>query len=362
MVADVTVVGAGIVALTSALALADRGAAVRLVGTSHRGEASEAAGGLLTPSVEPELRAIAPLAHAARDYYPNYVAMLEERSGIAIWLNRNGSLQLARTDAEAETLRSEGSNEGSAEFPESKWLSASDVVALEPALGHVVGAVYAPNDGCVDPLLVLDALRRVISTHSNITVASENACNIHVSSSECEVITDREGHYGSGSLVLAAGAWTPTIAELPMALPVEPVKGQMLAFGAAPVRHVTFGAGGYLVPKATGQTVAGSTLEHVGFDADVTDDGIASIRAMAGTVCPALASAPVRATWAGLRPMTPDLLPIIGADPSDARIVYACGHSRNGILLAPITAEAVADLATGRTPAHDLGRFRPGRF
>lgn len=367
MVADVTVVGAGIVALTSALALADRGAAVRLVGTSHHGEASEAAGGLLTPSVEPELRAIARLARAARDQYPDYVAMLAERSGMAIWLNQSGALQLARSDEEAAELRAAlHATLGAARDAElsatSHWMDAAEVVELEPALGHVVGAIYSPDDGCVDPLLLLDALRRIVSTHSNVTVASENVCNVRVSSTEVEVITDREGHYGSGSIVFAAGAWTPGIGEIPSALPVAPVKGQMLAFGAVPVRHVVFGAGGYLVPKPTGQLVAGSTLEHTGFEAEVTERGIASIRAMAAAVCPALGSAPIRATWAGLRPMTPDLLPIIAPDPSDARLVYACGHSRNGILLAPITGELVADLVTGRTPAHNISRFRLGRF
>jgi glycine oxidase len=163
-------------------------------------------------------------------------------------------------------------------------------------------------------------------------------------------------------LVLAAGAWTPQIEGVPMALPVEPVRGQMMAFEGTPARHVAFAAGCYLIPKADGRTIAGSTLEHVGFEPEVTEEGIARVRAMAESACPTLGTAPVHATWAGLRPMTPDLLPILGPDPDEPRIVYACGHSRNGILLAPLTAACVADFAMGRAPTYDVAQLRPGRF
>jgi glycine oxidase len=358
MVADVTVVGAGIVALTTALALADRGAAVRLVGTTHRGEASEAAGGLLTPSVEPELQVISALATAARDFYPDFLALLESRTGISVWLNRLGVLQIARSEDEAHSLRQRSGGEGA------EWLDHRALSALEPALAgpECLGALYTPLDGCVDPLLVLDALRSAVAVNSNISVASENICYVKVSKSECLAASDREGHYGSQSIVLAAGAWTPQIEGVPMPLPIEPVKGQMMAFEATPTRHVAFGAGCYLIPKADGRTVAGSTLERVGFTPDVTEEGIATVRAMAETACPALGQASVHATWAGLRPMTPDLLPILGPDPEEPRVVYACGHSRNGILLAPLTAACVADFAMGRTPEHDVAQLRPGRF
>src|SRR6185437_10801109 len=142
---------------------------------------------------------------------------------------------------------------------------------------------------------------------------------------------------------------------------VQPVRGQMMAFESDAVRHVICGAGGYLIPRTGGITVAGGTMEHAGFEVETTVDGIESIRARAVTLCPALASAPIHSTWAGLRPITPDLLPIIGADPERPRLIYACGHSRNGILLAPLTAQVVADLVTGTASRYDLSRFRPGR-
>jgi glycine oxidase len=177
------------------------------------------------------------------------------------------------------------------------------------------------------------------------------------------VLTDRESRFASDRVVLAAGAWTPLIAGVGApARAIEPLRGEMIAFGAAPLRHVTYGPDGYLIPRSDGHTIAGSTSEHAGFDADTTEAGVAAIRAGAVRCCPALADVRVDATWAGLRPMTPDALPILGPDPERERVIYACGHARNGILLAPITGEVVADLVTGAAPRYDLSRFRPGRF
>jgi glycine oxidase len=134
----------------------------------------------------------------------------------------------------------------------------------------------------------------------------------------------------------------------------------MVAFSGVPVRHVVYGEGGYIIPKANGTTMAGSTMERVGFDAETTDEGLERVRRIGVGICSALTD--VTAFWAGLRPMTPDLLPVLGRDPEFANVIYACGHSRNGVLLAPITGEVVADLVTGREPRYEIGQFRVGRF
>ena len=357
MVADVTVVGYGLVALASTLALADRGLSVRIVGTKHRGEASSAAGGILAPSIAPPEDALASaFMRSARDFYPGYVAALVERTGIAVPLNRLGILQLALDEIQAEALR--------ASIPErSRWLDGAALAREEPEVAHALGAVWHPDDGAVEPLALMDALSAAVARQERVAVAREDACSIDVTELGCNVLTDRESRFASDYLVLAAGAWTPLIVGAGEgAAAIEPVRGEMVAFDAASVRHVVYGAAGYLIPRHDGHTVAGSTSEHAGFDADVTDHGVATISAEAIRTCPALASAAISFTWAGLRPMTPDALPIIGPDPERPRLSYACGHSRNGILLAPITAEVVADLVTGSEPRHDLTRFRPGRF
>lgn len=361
MVADVTVVGYGIMALVATLELADRGARVRLVGTRHAGEASSAAAGLLAPSLDP--RPETPMqaaAHrfsiAARDLYPGYVAALAERTGMAIPVNGLGILQLAMDDADVARL--------SAAVPDgSSWLDRTALAREEPELAHAAGAVWHPSDGSVEPLALLDALRAAVARHDHVSVAREDAVALHATELGCNVLTDQENRFASDRVVLAAGTWTPLIEGAgAAAAAIEPVRGVMVAYRATPLRHVAYGAGGYLVPKRDGHTVGGSTAERAGFDAMPTTDGIAAVRATAARICPPLAALEPDAAWGGLRPMTPDLLPILGPDPERPRVIHASGHSRNGILLAPITGEVVADLATGAAVRYDLAPFLPGRF
>lgn len=372
MVADVTIVGAGVIALTSAIAAADRGLRVRLVGTAHAGEASSASAGMLTPSVEQELYDVFDIAIESRDSYPRYLDMLEERTGIRVPLNRLGVLRLALDDGEADELQTTATKSGT-----TRWLDRSQLIELEPSYQHAIGAAYDPNNGCVDPIVLLEALRLVAATHPNISVANENVCSVEVSDAQVTVITDQDTRFHAADVVLAAGAWTPTIARPDRSiqvgetdstvrtarqLPVEPVRGQIISYNGVPVRHVTYGAGGYLVPKFNGHTMVGSTFERAGFNTHTTPEGLAAVKNIARQLTPALSDACINNVWAGLRPVTPDMLPIIGRDPDEPRIVFACGHSRNGILLAPFTGEAVADLVTKIVPRYDLSRFRLERF
>ncbi|MEO7218413.1 MAG: FAD-dependent oxidoreductase [Gemmatimonadaceae bacterium] len=355
MVADVTVVGTGIIALTSAIELADRGLSVRLVGTMHSGNASSAAGGMLAPSVGRKSGSVQAFAEASRDSYPDFVTELSERSGRHIPLNVDGIFEVALTESDFGML------ERSFESP-SRWVSPAELASEEPALTPGFGAVYHPLDGCVEPLRLLDALSVVVAGHNSITTVREDCRELHATELGCNILTAMESRFASDYVVLAAGAWTPLIAGSgQIAENVKPVRGQMIALEGAPIRHVTCGAGGYLIPRSDGVTVVGGTMENAGFEAVTTPAGLEMIQSRAAALCPALDSAAAHSSWAGLRPVTPDLLPIIGADPARPRVIYACGHSRNGILLAPLTAEAIGDIVCGTAPRHDLSRFRPGR-
>jgi glycine oxidase len=355
MTADVTVVGAGLIALATAAELAERGIPTRLIGTTHQGEASSAAAGMLAPSTEQEVRIIHRFATASRDLYPGYLAALEAKTGISVPLNRLGILQIAFTPEGAKALQGRSNSEG-------VLLDAAQVIALEPTLIHAAGGVLYPDDGCLDPLLLLEGLRLLVSRHKMITIHSENVRHINLTAERCQVTTDQENRYHSHRVVLAAGAWTPQIKGLPRPIPIQPVRGQMVAFGGAILRHVVYGPHGYIVPKADGHTLAGSTMERAGFSAQTTDDGIAVVRAIGEEICPTLRTSRISASWAGLRPVTPDLLPILGSDPEVPNVIYACGHSRNGVLLTPLTAKVVADVVTGAVPQYDLAQFRPDRF
>ena len=168
-------------------------------------------------------------------------------------------------------------------------------------------------------------------------------------------------HHTAAKVVIAAGAWAGKISGARLAKSVKPARGQLVSYSATPLRHVCYGPGGYLVPRG-GITIGGSTIEDVGFDAKTTAAGVKKVRAAAEEICPALASSATTQAWAGLRPVTPDMLPIIGPDPKYPSLLYACGHSRNGVLMAPLTGDLIADLVTESPLRHDLSQFRPDRF
>jgi glycine oxidase len=355
--ADVVVVGAGIVGLASAVALAERDADVVLVDDPRPGAASGAAAGLLAPSIGTPDGGSRAFGLVARDRYPAFVDMIRERVGISVPLDRGGVLQLALDEREAEALL-DGIG------PDAEWLDRGALRRMEPALGDAAGAVLHRDDGLVDNVVLLDALARLAAASPRIRRVHGAVVEVEADRTEQHVVArTADGRaIESGRLVLAAGAWVAGLRGLPRPLPVEPVRGQILLLDAAPLRHAAFGADGYVLPRGAGRTLVGSTAERAGFDASTTAVGIATLARTATRLCPALFGAPPVAEWAGLRPMTPDLLPIIGVEPRAPAVIYACGHSRNGILGAPLTGECVAALACGERPPVSLAPFAPDRF
>ena len=162
-------------------------------------------------------------------------------------------------------------------------------------------------------------------------------------------------------VVLAAGAWIGRISGARFGNAVTPARGQLVSYSSAPLGHVAYGPRGYVVPRGD-STIGGSTMENVGFDAGTTSEGVEKVRSAAEEICPALSRSSATRSWAGLRPVTPDMLPIIGPDPEHPSLIYACGHSRNGVLMAPLTGDLIADLVTATPLSFDLAQFRPDRF
>lgn len=352
--AEVVVVGAGLIGLSVARALAAEGLGVTLIGAPSAGEASPASAGMLAPSVERSSGPAHDFAVASRDRFPAFLQTLEEETGKRVSLNRLGILQLALTAAGVKGLKK-------SLLPGAEWLDDSALHKLEPTLAHGLGAVYSPNDGCVDNVELLVALRAAVEK-SPVRIVEEKVVAVEQSASSTTARTDSGNVFAGDKLVIAAGAWSSTISGIAFGKHVRPSKGQMLAYASSPIRHVVYGPRGYLVPRENGYTLAGSTMEDVGFETNTTAEGIAKISSVAEEICPAFSSTRPDRAWAGLRPVTPDLLPLIGADPNNPQVVYACGHSRNGVLLAPLTGEIVADLVVGRGVAFDLTQFRPDRF
>lgn len=349
--ADVAVVGGGIIGLACARAIAARGKSVLIVSAHQPGEASTAAAGMLAPSVEQSEGPAHDFAIRARDFYPAYLEQLKEDTGIDVPLNRLGILQVAITERGVKGLRKTA--------PEmSRWIDRHELTDLEPRLSHALGAVFNPHDGAVDNVALVEALESAISKDSSVARIDGKAAKVHGSTVEMA----NGDTIDAETVVLAPGAWGAVLDGVRGLAGVEPCKGQLVSYESVGLRHVMYGPRGYLVPRVSGVTIAGSTMEMVGFDSSTSDAGLARVTSAATEIVPALSASKITAHWAGLRPITPDMQPILGSDEENPRIIYACGHSRNGILLAPLTGETVAALAVGESPGHDLSQFRPGRF
>jgi glycine oxidase len=309
---------------------------------------------MLAPSVERAAGPAHDFAIAARDRYPDYVAFLAERTGVTVPLNRLGILQVALSARGIKGLQK-------AALPTSSWLHAKELTELEPALADARGAMFNPDDGAVDNTVLLAALQKFSAAAKLITLADDSVIEIEPNKSTTAVRTASGNIHDAARVVLAAGAWAGRISGARFARVVQPARGQLVSYPMAPLRHIAYGPRGYIVPRGSA-TIGGSTMEDVGFDANTTADGIAKVRSAAQEICPALTSAADVRAWAGLRPVTPDMLPLIGIDPEYPSLVYACGHSRNGVLMAPLTGDVIADLVTATPLSHDLSQFRPDRF
>lgn len=238
--------------------------------------------------------------------------------------------------------------------------------AAEPALGQdVLGAVHLPDDGQLDPAPATRALARAAERLGARIERGAEVGRLVASGGRIVGVETRDGLRSAPAVVLAAGAWSAHLAAgVGLALPVRPGKGQMLATSALP----PFSARSFRGPmvsmsqRRSGEVIIGSTVEYVGFDKQVDPATIEAFFRSAGEALPALRSGKIGRTWAGLRPMTPDSLPIIGSAPGIDGLWLATGHSRTGMSYGPGTGRVIADLIAGRAPSLPIDRFGPDRF
>jgi glycine oxidase len=350
---DVIVVGDGLVALSIAYTLASRGIASHVIGERLPGAASTAAAGLLSPSGNAVSESVRTFMNAGRDLYPSFVARLQHDTGRSVLLNRLGILELALDDDELALLAEHA--QGRTEV-----LEQVELAELEPSLSHARGALLYPESGFVDNRALLSALDDFVARSRRVrrTLSRIDAIDLQ---RPAAVITSTGDRVEADTVILAAGAWSSGLRGLPRPLLITPLRGQMLAVDGQPLTHAVMSTHGYLIPRDESLLV-GATVEPGTFESQPTSAGIRALRDALRWMCPTHADAPERARWAGVRPATPDMLPIIDRDRESPSLIYACGHAKNGILLAPITADCVADLVTGNSSKHDLRPFSMARF
>lgn len=342
---DALIIGGGIIGLSLAIELRRHGVDVLVLDRNEPGrEASHAAAGMLAccdPHIHPALQ---PLAAASAEMYPEFVHELADESGLKIDLRCDGTILIGETQRPPRTAVE---------------LSPEQIAKLEPGLALRERA-FLVGEQSVDPRDLVAALLKA-AKHRGIEVASgTTVVGVEVADGRAVGVKTTRTHFPAPVVVNSAGAWAGQIQ--PLSFPMVPVKGQMLAVVAHGVlRHVIRGPDVYLVPRTNGRVLVGSTLEYAGYDKRVDPHTLQRLHQAAANLVPQVAEAHMLEDWAGLRPGTPDELPLLGRTAIDGYFI-AAGHYRDGILLAPITARIMADVIRGRPPEFDLSPFSPGRF
>ena len=348
---DFLIVGAGIIGCAVAESLARAGHTVRVVDMRAPGQgATQASAGVLAPYIEGhEPGPLRSLGRRSLDLYDAYVRRVAGDGGVPIRYARTGTLETALDEAQAARLRA-SQQALAAEGIATEWLEGDALRIAEPAVSpSAVGALLIPlhgPDGVLDLTLGLAAAAQ---THGAVITPGVRVARI-AAGTDGLIAHTSAGLIHAGQVVLASGSWASSVTlDGVEPIPVTPVRGQLLHLGAGAgaLRRVTWGADCYLVPWADGTVLAGATVEHVGFDERATVPGVSGLLAAATRLVPALGSAAFTSVRVGLRPASGDDLPLIGRSEVLPGVIYAVGHYRNGVLLAPLTAGLVAALAGG---------------
>ncbi|MFZ5492805.1 MAG: glycine oxidase ThiO [Pseudomonadota bacterium] len=358
--AHVSIVGGGIIGLLAARELRAAGLEVSVLDRGEIGrEASWAGSGILSPLHpwrQPE--AIHPLSLWSQQAYPDLAAALAAESGVDPQLLPSGLLLPDCPDADAARAWA------------ARWrlpietLDAAALHAAEPALAAAHGGILLPRVAQIRNPRLLRALRLSLQ-HAG--VAFEEHCEVlgfAIRSTRVVGLDTRHGQRPVDQLLIAGGAWSGELLRgCGIDLPIAPVRGQILALQTPPgrVRHVVLAQDHYLVPRRDGLVLAGSTVEHVGFDRALPPTGASALRVAAARLLPELADAPQVAHWAGLRPGSADGVPYIGRHPRLENVVVSAGHYRSGLTLAPASAALVRALITGQRPPIDPAPYRLDR-
>ena len=364
---DIIVIGAGIVGCAVAYELARRGASVELVDERPVGMgATQASADVLAPYIEArEGSPLLGLTVRSLDLFDDLVARVSVDSGVAVPYRRTGTLDIATTDAEMRALGARAGLLLRHDVP-AILLDAAAVRAEEPQIGDgAIGGLLIEAHGFVAAGELTRALVAAARHYGAQLIEQRRVRRISERDGDIVIETDR-GSLTGNAVVLAAGSWSGDMAidGITTPVPVRPVRGQLLslAWTGTPLRRVTWSHGCYLVPWDDGTLLVGATVEDVGFDERTTVAGVRDLLDAACDLVPHTWASGFRGARVGLRPATPDGLPVIGPSRAMPNLMYATGHYRNGVLLAPLTAQLVADAMLEDKMDPMLSAVSPSRF
>jgi glycine oxidase len=367
---DVLIIGGGVIGLSLARKLHKKG--VKKITILERGklgqEASFAAAGMLAPQAETEKPDdFFHFCDESNKLYPNFAKELLVETGVDIELDRSGTLYLAFSERDVAEIRNryEWQKEAGLQV---EHLTAQEARKIEPFISpDAREALFFPNDWQVENRKLLTALQKYAEINQIEMVESAEVKNLLIENGKILGAETSSQKFLAEKVILATGAWTSLIKSgenVPSLPKVRPIRGQMLSFHTAKrlLSKVIYSPRGYLVPRFDGRILAGATVEDVGFDKSVTTSGIDFLLENALEIAPSLVNLQPSEKWAGLRPFASDGLPILGALAKTENLFIATAHYRNGILLAPLTAEILTDKIAGNSDSKYLEIFSPRRF
>jgi glycine oxidase len=362
---DAVVAGGGLIGASIAFELADEGMRVAVFDAQNPGrEASWASAGMISPAPESSAMAsLLPISLASVRRYPEFLQRVEEISGKSVGYRKDGALDLLLDGTNQNEIDEILALHRGAGL-RAELLTGPEAREIEPSLtGEIRAAIHRPDEASVDNRLLTEATLDAARRKGVEIFPSNGAKALWSDGAACKGLQLQNGRVEARWTVIAAGCFCAQIDGVSAYAPVTPAKGQMMALrcNSVNLKKDLWSGHMYLVPRNDGRIIAGSTVEYEGFDRNVTVAGMKTILGGAISLVPALDSARIEETWAGLRPDSPDHLPILGPTDLDGLLI-ATGHFRSGILLTPITASLIREWVATQKVSEDWAPFSPMRF
>jgi glycine oxidase len=362
---DAAIAGGGLIGASIALELAEAGFSVALFDARDPGrEASWASAGMISPAPEnADMIPFVPMSLASVALYPDFIRKVEDLSGIDVGYKKNGALDVlldGNIEQELSTIIALQHGVGL----KAQALNGEQARKLEPSLtDETQAAIFREDEAALDTRALIDATLKAAARKGVEIYAGNGAKGLWKAGSRCKGLLLENGQVEAKWTIIAAGCFSARIDGVVPYAPVFPAKGQMISLRCESVEleHILWLEHKYLVPRKDGRIIAGSTIERTGFDHDVTAGGVQLILREVMKMVPGLENARIEETWAGLRPDSPDHLPIIGPTDLDGLLI-ATGHFRSGILLTPVTARMIREWVTTQKVSVDWQRVSPMRF